>query len=66
MGPEMIVCPACKQQKLMVQDYIIVGSEMVCNKCEATLRVTQREPLRVEVVPYTATLNPDSRPESYG
>jgi hypothetical protein len=52
----------------MIQDYVTVGSEMVCanKKCDSTLRIESRRPLRVKLVPYTATLDPDSRPESYG
>ncbi len=67
MAPEIVTCPVCKQ-KLLIQDYVTVGSEMVCaNKnCESTLRIESRRPLRVKLVPYTATLDPDSRPESYG
>jgi alpha-aminoadipate/glutamate carrier protein LysW len=67
MAPEIVVCPVCKQ-KLMLQDYVTVGSEMVCaNKnCESTLRIESRRPLRVKLVPYAATLDRDGRPESYG
>jgi alpha-aminoadipate/glutamate carrier protein LysW len=65
MAPEIVICPVCKQ-KLMIQDYVTVGSEMVCNNCESALRIDSRRPLRVTLVPYTATLDPDSRPESYG
>ena len=65
MAPEIVTCPVCKQ-KLLIQDYVTVGSELVCNNCESTLRIESRRPLRVELVPYTATLDPDGRPESYG
>ena len=67
MAPETVSCPVCKQ-KLLIQDYVTVGSEMVCaNKmCESTLRIDSRRPLRVTLVPYTATLDQDGRPESYG
>jgi alpha-aminoadipate/glutamate carrier protein LysW len=65
MAPEIVACPICKQ-KLMLQDYVTVGSEMVCNNCESTLRIDSRRPLRVKLVPYIATLDRDGRPESYG
>ena len=65
MAPELVTCPVCKQ-RLMIQDYVTVGSEMVCNNCESTLRIDSRRPLRIALVPYTATLDSDSRPESYG
>jgi len=65
LAPEIVTCPVCKQ-KLLLQDYVTVGSEVVCNNCETALRIVQRHPLRVEQVPYKATLNSDSRPESYG
>ena len=65
MAPELVACPVCKQ-KLLLQDYVTIGREMVCNNCESALRVESRRPLRVKLVPYAATLNPDSRPESYG
>jgi hypothetical protein len=50
----------------LIQDYVTIGSEMVCNNCESTLRIESRRPLRVKLIPYAATLDPDSRPESYG
>jgi len=64
---EFVTCPVCKQ-KLLIQDYVTVGSEMVCanKKCESTLRIESRRPLRIKLVPYTATLDSDSQPESYG
>jgi uncharacterized protein YbaR (Trm112 family) len=65
MAPEIVTCPVCKQ-KLMIQDYVTIGSEMVCNNCESALRIDSRRPLRVTLVPYAATLDQDSRPESYG
>ena len=65
MAPELIACPVCKQ-RLALQDYMTVGSEVVCANCESNLRITRRRPLRVEVVPVEETFNPDSRPESYG
>lgn len=58
-------CPVCKQ-KLAVQAYVIVGTELVCANCETNLRITKRRPLRVEQIPIEETYNVDSRPESYG
>ena len=65
MAPEVVACPVCKQ-RLMLQDYVTIGSELVCNNCESTLRVEKRRPLRIALVPYSATLDPNGRPESYG
>jgi hypothetical protein len=65
MAPELVTCPVCKQ-KLLIQDYVTLGSEMVCNNCESVLQIESRRPLRVKLIPYAATLNSDSRPESYG
>jgi hypothetical protein len=67
MSVEFIKCPACGQ-KLALQDYVLKGNEVVCanQKCLTTLRVDQRNPLRLSVVPVEQTRNVDSRPESYG
>lgn len=65
MGLEIVVCPSCKQ-KLALQEYVIAGVEVVCAECETALRIEQRHPVRVTVVPYKQTLDADSRPESYG
>lgn len=62
---EVISCPVCKQ-KLAVQAYVLVGTELVCANCETNLRITKRRPLRVEQIPIEETYNVDSRPESYG
>ena len=62
---EVISCPVC-QQKLAVQAYVLVGTELVCANCETNLRITKRRPLRVEQIPIEETYNVDSRPESYG
>ena len=62
---EVISCPVCTQ-KLALQTYMLVGTEVVCVNCETNLRVTKRRPLRVEQVPIEETYNVDSRPESYG
>ena len=65
MPPEFAVCPVCKQ-KLAIQDYVVVGTEVVCNNCESNLRIENRRPLRIVLVPIQETFNADSRPESYG
>ena len=65
MAPEFATCPVCKQ-KLALQDYITVGTEVVCNNCESNLRIDSRRPLRISLVPIEQTFNADSRPESYG
>ncbi len=62
---EVISCPVCKQ-KLAVQAYVLIGTELVCANCETNLRITKRRPLRVEQIPIEETYNVDSRPESYG
>ena len=62
---EVISCPVC-EQKLAVQAYVIVGTELVCANCETNMRITKRRPLRVEQMPIEQTYNADSRPESYG
>lgn len=64
---EKVVCPSCKQ-KLALQGYIVVGSQVVCAnpKCNTSLHVTNRNPLKVEHVPIEKTLTPDFRPEAYG
>lgn len=67
MGLEIATCPVCKQ-KLAVYPYVIVGSLIVCAnpRCGTSLRVLQRKPIKVEVVPEEDTYHPDYRPESYG
>ena len=65
MPLEIVACPACKQ-KLAVQEYVVVGAQIVCISCGSSLRIKQRQPLRVELVPEEATYNADDRPESYG
>jgi uncharacterized protein YbaR (Trm112 family) len=65
MALEFVACPVCKQ-RLAIYDYMTVGSEVVCDNCETTLRIEKRRPLRVEPLPVEATFNVDSRPESYG
>ena len=65
MAPEFATCPVCKQ-KLALQDYLVVGAEVVCTNCETNLRVEKRRPLRLVPIPIEDTFNADSRPESYG
>jgi uncharacterized protein YbaR (Trm112 family) len=64
---EIVKCPVCKQ-KLSLQAYAIINTRVVCAnpQCNTTLRVTRRNPARVERVPFEQTLNQDSSPESYG
>jgi recombinational DNA repair protein (RecF pathway) len=65
VAPEFATCPVCKQ-KLALQDYLVVGSEVVCANCETNLRIQQRRPLKLVQIPIEETYNVDSRPESYG
>ena len=64
---EFVKCPVCKQ-KLGVQSYVPVGSLVVCanSNCDTSLKIVNRNPIKVEVVPESATYHPDYRPESYG
>lgn len=63
---EFVVCPTCKQ-KLAVQPYVTVGTNIVCAnpKCNTSLRIEQRSPIKFKVVPNHETFNPGNRPESY-
>jgi uncharacterized protein YbaR (Trm112 family) len=67
MNVEFVTCPVCKQ-KLAVQGYVVVGSNIVCANpnCNTSLRIVKRKPLRAEQVPVEQTFNHDDRPESYG
>jgi alpha-aminoadipate/glutamate carrier protein LysW len=65
VAPEFATCPVCKQ-RLALQDYVVVGTEVVCANCETNLRVENRRPLRLAPIPIEETFNSDSRPESYG
>ena len=60
----MIRCPNCKK-KLLLSPTMRVGSQVGCVNCDNVLVVTSRNPDKVEVVPESATLNADSKPESY-
>jgi alpha-aminoadipate carrier protein LysW len=65
MPLEFASCPICKR-KLALQEYVVVGSEVVCANCETNLRVEKRNPLRLAQIPVEETFNASSRPESYG
>lgn len=65
MALEFATCPVCKQ-KLALQDYIVVGADLVCANCETNLRIEKHNPLRLVQIPIKDTFNRDSRPESYG
>lgn len=67
MAVEFVQCPECKQ-KLAVQGYVVVGSSIVCAnpKCNTSLRVVNRNPIKTERLTQQETFNADSRPESYG
>ena len=65
MALEFATCPVCKQ-KLAIQEYLIVGAEVVCANCETNLRVEKRRPLRLVQIPIEETFNANARPESYG
>lgn len=60
----MVRCPKCNK-KLMLQPLMGVGSQVGCVNCDSVLVVTGRNPDAVQVVPESATLNPESKPESY-
>jgi uncharacterized protein YbaR (Trm112 family) len=67
MHVEFVVCPVCKQ-KLAVQAYVGTKSHIVCAnpKCNTSLRIVNRNPIKVDLVPIEQTFNRDHRPESYG
>lgn len=67
MEVEFVTCPTCKQ-RLAVMNYVAQGTLLVCAnlKCDTSLRVLGRGPLRVEPVAKAETLKVDYRPESYG
>jgi lysine biosynthesis protein LysW len=60
----MVACPVCSQ-KLMFNFTMLPGALVVCPKCDTDLRITNRDPDRVETVPEEETLNAESKPESY-
>jgi uncharacterized protein YbaR (Trm112 family) len=63
---EVVVCPHDKQQKLALQVSMRPGTRIVCPRCKRTLRVVQRQPARLEVVPPEELRTAESSPESYG
>ena len=65
MALEFATCPVCKQ-KLAIQEYVLLGGDVVCANCETNLRIDKRSPLRLVQIPIQETFNKDSRPESYG
>jgi lysine biosynthesis protein LysW len=60
----IVACPVCKQ-KLMLNFTMLAGSLVVCPQCDTDLRITSRDPDRVEAVPEEETLNAEGKPESY-
>lgn len=64
---EFVRCPVCNQ-KLAVHSYVVAGSNIVCAnpRCNTSLRIVQRRPIKAEQVPIVQTFNRDHRPESYG
>lgn len=60
----MLECPIC-QQKLRLSFTMLVGSLVVCPKCDTDLRITGRDPDTLEAVPEAETLNANGKPESY-
>ncbi len=61
----MTACPRCAQ-KLMLNFTMLVGSTVMCPKCDASLKIVSREPDRLEVTGDKAPLNVNAKPESYG
>ena len=59
-----LLCPACKKA-LFLSPTMLVGTLVACVNCDSVLRITRRDPDQLEAVPQTATLNADSKPESY-
>ncbi len=64
---EFVKCPTCKQ-KLAILEYVTTGTLVVCAnlKCDTSLRIISRGPVRVEAVPEAETYKADYRPASYG
>ena len=67
MAVEIMTCPVCKQ-KLAAQSYVVVGTSVVCAnpKCNTTLRIVSRNPIKAERIPEDELRNHESSPESYG
>jgi uncharacterized protein YbaR (Trm112 family) len=60
----MLRCPVCKK-KLWLNPTMRVGTLVGCVNCDTSLRVTNRNPDRLEPIKQTETLTADSKPESY-
>ena len=61
----MITCPRCKQ-RLKLNFTMLAGSTVLCPTCSASLKITSRDPDRVEVTGEKAPLDVNAKPESYG
>lgn len=61
----MTECPRCKQ-KLMLKLTMLPGATVICPQCAASLRITSRNPDRMEVTGDKMPLNANAKPESYG
>jgi hypothetical protein len=61
----MTECPRCKQ-KLMLKLTMLVGATVICPQCAAALRITSRNPDRMEVTGDKIPSNVNAKPESYG
>jgi hypothetical protein len=61
----MTECPRCKQ-KLMLKLTMLPGATVICPQCAASLRITSRNPDRLEVTGDKSPLNANAKPESYG
>ena len=60
----MISCPKCKQ-KLRLNLTMLVGTTVICPTCSSSLKVTSRDPERVEVTGENAPMTKNAKPESY-
>ncbi len=49
----------------MLPTTMLVGAQVICPQCGNHLRVVSRNPDRIEVVPYEASLDKNAKPESY-
>ncbi len=59
-----LLCPACKKA-LKLSPVMRVGAQVGCVNCDNVLKIVSRNPDKVEVIAASATLNADSKPESY-
>ena len=59
-----VKCPVCGK-KLFLSPTMREGTYVGCVNCDSVLAVVGRSPDRLEPVPETATLNANSKPESY-